>query len=196
MPAFRLADCPPERRQKIVRSPPAQQVSSGSHTRLGAVTVGGQLVPLQASRALPKQQYRRAWAQVMKAETLMVRPFVVCAVLRGVTFDTDRYNSFIDLQDKLHQNICRKRTLVAIGTHDLDLLQGPFTYEALPPEARGLHHSPHPRRARLAQLRSAAASGHHSSRLSLTARVTTEAQRCAAGDQVCAAEAGARLHGC
>ena len=37
------------------------------------------------------------------------------------------------LQDKLHQNICRKRTLVAIGTHDLDTIQGPFVYDALPP---------------------------------------------------------------
>ncbi len=79
----------------------------------------------------------RALAQVVRPETLLVRPFVVCAVLRGVTFDTARYNSFIDLQDKLHQNICRKRSLVAIGTHDLDKLQGPFTYEALPPEVGG-----------------------------------------------------------
>ena len=37
-------------------------------------------------------------------------------------------------QDKLHENICRKRTLVAIGTHDLDLVEGPFTYEALKPD--------------------------------------------------------------
>ena len=28
----------------------------------------------------------------------------------------------------------RKRSLVSIGTHDLDTLRGPFTYEALPPE--------------------------------------------------------------
>ncbi|KAL2338259.1 hypothetical protein Fmac_012705 [Flemingia macrophylla] len=71
----------------------------------------------------------------VKPETSLIRPFVVCAVLRGVTFDKIRYNSFIDLQDKLHQNICRRRTLVAIGTHDLDKLQGPFTYEALPPSS-------------------------------------------------------------
>ncbi|KAG2427283.1 hypothetical protein HXX76_012479 [Chlamydomonas incerta] len=70
----------------------------------------------------------------VKPETALVRPFVVCAVLRGVTFDAARYNSFIDLQDKLHQNLCRQRTLVAIGTHDLAKIQGPFTYEALPPE--------------------------------------------------------------
>lgn len=29
----------------------------------------------------------------------------------------------------------RQRTLVAIGTHDLDTIQGPFTYEALAPES-------------------------------------------------------------
>ncbi|KAK7265058.1 hypothetical protein RJT34_32674 [Clitoria ternatea] len=69
----------------------------------------------------------------VKPETSLIRPYVVCAVLRGMTFDKVRYNSFIDLQDKLHQNICRRRTLVAIGTHDLDKLIGPFTYEALPP---------------------------------------------------------------
>lgn len=64
---------------------------------------------------------------------LSIRPFVVCAVLRGITFDEARYNSFIDLQDRLHQNICRRRTLVAIGTHDLDTIQGPFSYEAALP---------------------------------------------------------------
>ncbi len=36
--------------------------------------------------------------------------------------------------DKLHENICRRRTLVAIGTHDLDTIEGPFSYEALPPK--------------------------------------------------------------
>lgn len=70
----------------------------------------------------------------VRPETALVRPFVVCAILRGVQFDPIRYASFIDLQDKLHQNLCRQRTLVAIGTHDLSTIQGPFTYEALPPE--------------------------------------------------------------
>ncbi|KAL0351371.1 UNVERIFIED_CONTAM: Phenylalanine--tRNA ligase beta subunit, cytoplasmic [Sesamum calycinum] len=65
----------------------------------------------------------------VNSETSKIRPYVVCAVLRGVTFDEARYNSFIDLQDRLHQNICRRRTLVAIGTHDLDTIEGPFTYE-------------------------------------------------------------------
>ncbi|KAL6973529.1 phenylalanine--tRNA ligase [Sarracenia purpurea var. burkii] len=66
---------------------------------------------------------------LVKPETSLIRPYVVCAVLRGITFDETRYNSFIDLQDRLHQNICRRRTLVAIGTHDLDTIEAPFTYE-------------------------------------------------------------------
>ncbi|CAM9356669.1 unnamed protein product [Chrysoparadoxa australica] len=70
----------------------------------------------------------------VKSSTEQVRPFVVCTVLRGIKFDAKNYASFIDLQDKLHQNICRRRTLVAIGTHDLDTLEPPFTYEALPPQ--------------------------------------------------------------
>ena len=64
----------------------------------------------------------------------MIRPFVSGAILRNIKFTKQRYESFIALQDKLHQNLARQRTLVAIGTHDLDTVKGPFTYEALPPE--------------------------------------------------------------
>ena len=60
---------------------------------------------------------------MVKPETALVRPFVVAAVLRGVRLDAPRYASLIDLQDKLHQNLCRQRSLVAIGTHDLGTLQ-------------------------------------------------------------------------
>lgn len=83
---------------------------------------------IEPANGAPRQK------MTQKPETMLVRPFVVCAVLRGVKFDKARYDSFIDLQDKLHQNICRRRTLVAIGTHDLNTVKGPFTYEAHPPE--------------------------------------------------------------
>ncbi|CAI5443266.1 unnamed protein product [Caenorhabditis angaria] len=71
---------------------------------------------------------------IVKKETATIRSFVVGAVLRNIQFDADNFASFIDLQDKLHQNICRKRTLVAIGTHDLDTIQGPFEYRAEAPK--------------------------------------------------------------
>ncbi|GAV98925.1 phenylalanyl-tRNA synthetase subunit beta [Lentinula edodes] len=67
-------------------------------------------------------------------ETKQVRPLFACAILRNIKFTPRSYASFIDLQDKLHQNICRRRQLVAIGTHDLDTLKGPFRYEARAPK--------------------------------------------------------------
>uniref|UniRef100_A0A7N8XPE6 phenylalanine--tRNA ligase n=1 Tax=Mastacembelus armatus TaxID=205130 RepID=A0A7N8XPE6_9TELE len=70
---------------------------------------------------------------IITKETAAVRPYAVAAVLRNITFTQQRYDSFIELQEKLHQNICRKRSLVAIGTHDLDAISGPFTYTAKPP---------------------------------------------------------------
>jgi phenylalanyl-tRNA synthetase beta chain len=70
----------------------------------------------------------------VEPSTVSIRPYIVCAVLRNVKFTPATYKSFIDLQEKLHQNICRKRSYVAIGTHDLDTLTPPFRYQALPPE--------------------------------------------------------------
>ena len=70
----------------------------------------------------------------VKPETAQIRPYVTGAILRNIKFDQARYDSFISIQDKLHQNLARQRTLVSMGTHDLDTLQGPFTYEALPPK--------------------------------------------------------------
>lgn len=67
-------------------------------------------------------------------DTARIRPYVSGAILRNIQFDQARYDSFISLQDKLHQNLARQRSLVSIGTHDLDTLKGPFTYEALPPK--------------------------------------------------------------
>ncbi|XP_065890797.1 phenylalanine--tRNA ligase beta subunit-like [Dysidea avara] len=71
---------------------------------------------------------------IIKPETAQVRPYAIAAILRNITFDKVSYNSFIDLQDKLHQNLGRRRTLVSMGTHDLDTVEGPFTYEAHPPD--------------------------------------------------------------
>ncbi len=68
--------------------------------------------------------------------TAPLRPHFASAVLRmGQPFTPLSYASFIDLQDKLHQNLCRARKLVAIGTHDLDTIEGPFRYECKDPQA-------------------------------------------------------------
>lgn len=65
--------------------------------------------------------------------TSQIRSYACAAILRNLTFTEANYASFISLQDKLHSNLCRNRTLVAIGTHDLDTIKGPFHYRAQKP---------------------------------------------------------------
>lgn len=96
----------------------------------GLMVFQKKMEPPKYERVEPKKIEK----MTVTASTQQVRPFVVGAILRGVNLDKEKYDRFIDLQDKLHQNICRKRTLVAIGTHDLDTIQGPFVYDAKPPK--------------------------------------------------------------
>lgn len=70
----------------------------------------------------------------VEPSTEQIRPYAAAAILRNIKFTEQSYASFIALQDKLHSNLCRNRTLVAVGTHDLDTIQGPFHYQALPPK--------------------------------------------------------------
>jgi phenylalanyl-tRNA synthetase beta chain len=85
---------------------------------------------------VPKFELAPAQRKIFVSKALStVRPFVVGAVLRCKTsLSQEAYDSFISMQDKLHGNVCRKRTLVSIGTHDLDkIAPGPIKCCALPP---------------------------------------------------------------
>lgn len=59
------------------------------------------------------------------------REHIACAIIRGIRFDSDSYNSFINYQTKLHSSIGRNRSLVAIGTHDLSKLNGDIVYQSV-----------------------------------------------------------------
>ncbi|QSG01437.1 phenylalanine--tRNA ligase subunit beta [Natranaeroarchaeum sulfidigenes] len=52
------------------------------------------------------------------------RPYVTGAVIRGVNLSEDALDSLIQLQEKLHATMGRKRAKGAIGIHDLTMLKG------------------------------------------------------------------------
>ena len=52
------------------------------------------------------------------------RPYVTGAVVREVDLDEDALDSLIQLQEKLHATMGRKRAKGAIGIHDLTMLKG------------------------------------------------------------------------
>jgi phenylalanyl-tRNA synthetase beta chain len=62
-----------------------------------------------------------------------VRPFAVGGIVRGVELEDALLRSLVDLQEKLHLTLGRKRRKVAIGIHDLDRVVPPFAYRAVPP---------------------------------------------------------------
>lgn len=62
-----------------------------------------------------------------------VRPIFRCAAVLGVEIDDTLLKSIMEMQEKLHITIGRKRSKLAIGVHDLDKVEPPFTYKAVGP---------------------------------------------------------------
>ncbi len=60
------------------------------------------------------------------------RPYVTGAVVRDVDLDEDGLDSLIQLQEKLHATMGRKRAKGAIGIHDLTMLRGSPATEGNP----------------------------------------------------------------
>lgn len=64
-----------------------------------------------------------------------VRPYIVAGVVCGVSLNDSAIKSLMELQEKLHITMGRKRAKVAIGIHDLDKISAPFTYKAVNPDS-------------------------------------------------------------
>ncbi|NXG18443.1 LRC47 protein, partial [Grallaria varia] len=64
-----------------------------------------------------------------------VRPFIVCCVLKGVNLKPgNALKRFLSMQTKLHEDICERRTVATIATHDLQLVKVPLIYDVQPPD--------------------------------------------------------------
>lgn len=63
-----------------------------------------------------------------------VRPYTACAIVKGLKLNDNRIKEIIDLQEKLHNTIGRKRKKLAIGIYPLDKIKLPIQYKALEPD--------------------------------------------------------------
>ena len=63
------------------------------------------------------------------------RPYFLCGAVMGVDIDDEMLRSMMELQEKLHVTIGRKRSKLAIGIHDLDKVEPPFTYRLADPHS-------------------------------------------------------------
>lgn len=62
-----------------------------------------------------------------------IRPCFACAIVKDLKMTDDVIRSMMELQEKLHMTIGRKRNKFAIGLHDLDKVTPPFRYTAVKP---------------------------------------------------------------
>jgi len=60
-----------------------------------------------------------------------VRPYILCAAVHDIDISDDLLRSLMEMQEKLHLTIGRKRSKIAIGVHDLDMVVPPFRYKAV-----------------------------------------------------------------
>jgi phenylalanyl-tRNA synthetase beta chain len=63
-----------------------------------------------------------------------VRPHIGCAVVRDLDLNQRMINGLIQLQEKMHETMGRRRDKLAIGLHDLSTIEPPFEYKAVEPE--------------------------------------------------------------
>ncbi|KAJ8371150.1 hypothetical protein SKAU_G00111780 [Synaphobranchus kaupii] len=76
-----------------------------------------------------------AFTMKVVPEVKDVRPYIVCCVVKGMNLKPgNALKRFLLAQIKLHDEMCGKRTLATIATHDLQLLHWPLLYDARPPK--------------------------------------------------------------
>jgi len=78
----------------------------------------------------PEKDYTVTIDKSVKA----VRPHTVCAIVRGLKFNDGKIKEIVDIQEKLHNSIGRKRKKLAIGIYPLDKITLPIRFIARKPE--------------------------------------------------------------
>jgi phenylalanyl-tRNA synthetase beta chain len=68
------------------------------------------------------------------AKVKHVRPYTVCAVVRGLKIDNNVLSQMIQLQEKVAETFGKRRREVAIGVYDFHKIKGPIRYTTVKPD--------------------------------------------------------------
>ncbi|MDP3622448.1 MAG: phenylalanine--tRNA ligase subunit beta [Methanobacteriaceae archaeon] len=60
-----------------------------------------------------------------------IRPYISFALIKNIKMDEKKLKQIMEFQEDLHWVIGRDRKKVAIGIHNLDVIEGPFYYNAM-----------------------------------------------------------------
>jgi phenylalanyl-tRNA synthetase beta chain len=78
----------------------------------------------------PEKEYQ----VIIDSSTKDVRPYTACAIIKELKLDDEKIKELIEIQEKLHLTLGRKRKKVAIGIYPLEKIKLPITLKALEPD--------------------------------------------------------------
>ncbi|MDR2544412.1 MAG: phenylalanine--tRNA ligase subunit beta [Methanobrevibacter sp.] len=84
---------------------------------------------LSEKTGLPHYPVKKSNEKVyVDEEIVKIRPYIGFALIKNVDFTGKKLKQIMDFQENLHWVIGRDRKKVAIGIHNLDVIEGPFHY--------------------------------------------------------------------
>jgi len=90
---------------------------------------------LDMEKGLPEYFVERSGINVeVDAQLKDIRPFISFGIVENVDLSGNKLKRIIDFQEDLHWVIGRDRKKVAIGIHNLDVIEPPFYYKAADPD--------------------------------------------------------------
>jgi len=84
----------------------------------------------------PRISGRSAVKVLVDKRVQQVRPYIACAVVKGVKNSDQALKSWIGLQDKMDQTYGRKRKKASIGFYQADLVESPLNYTVAKPSEK------------------------------------------------------------
>ena len=76
----------------------------------------------------------KGYQVIIDSSTKDVRPYTACAIIKELKLDDEKIKELIEIQEKLHITLGRKRKKVAIGIYPLEKIKLPITLKALEPD--------------------------------------------------------------
>ena len=71
---------------------------------------------------------------IVERNVEQIRPFISCSIARKVRFTDNSLHQLLQLQEKLHEGLCRNRRKASIGIYDLNKTSPPMKYSGVNPE--------------------------------------------------------------
>ena len=92
---------------------------------------------LEKTKGLKRYELKKPekdYEVIVDSSVKEVRPYTVCAIVKKLNLNNEKIKELIDIQEKLHFTVGRKRKKLAIGIYPLEKIKLPIPYTALEPD--------------------------------------------------------------